>query len=402
MPNASGSARPRDWPTRRLLDLVELPQGQVDPRSHPYCHWPLIAPDHVESATGRLLKIRSAEEQRAISGKYTVRPSDVVLSKIRPALRKVIRVETDALCSADMYPLRPRREIDSRFLFRLLLGTDFSVFAESLAGRSGIPKINRSELGEYKFSLPPLHEQLRVAEILDAADSSCQSAELELAKHQTLTDAMMRALLNSIDTSEMVSVGDCYSITAGLTLGPYRQALARTAPYLRVANVQRGVLDLRDITVTGIQQAERDRYSLKTGDLLVVEGHADPYQIGRCAQVNDVARRFLYQNHLFRLRSSNIAPEFGLAWLNSDTARAYWRANCATSSGLYTINGALLAQMPMPLPTGEAQNRVVSLTRTLNEAVEAAAYTLGKLRMVKKGLMDDLLTGRVRVSKSSA
>src|SRR5260221_4237565 len=179
----------------RTLDLVELPQGQVDPRSHPYRRWPLIAPDHVESATGRLLKVLTAEDQRAISGKYTVRLSDIVLSKIRPALRKVVRVKADALCSADMYPLRPGPEIDSGFLFRLLLGTDFSVFANSRAGRSGIPKINRSELKEYKFPLPPLREQLVIADVLDAADSSIESAELELAKRRTLAEALMGTVL---------------------------------------------------------------------------------------------------------------------------------------------------------------------------------------------------------------
>jgi len=300
-----------------------------------------------------------------------------------------------------MYPLRSGPEIDSGFLFRLLLGTDFSNFAESRAGRSGIPKINRSELREYKFSLPPLHEQRRISEVLDATDSSIESAELELAKRRTLADAMMRALLNATEPKETISVGDYYSITTGLTLGPYRQALTRVAPYLRVANVQRGRLDLADLTVTGIQQAERDRYALQAGDLLIVEGHADPDQIGRCAQVEDAASRFLYQNHLFRLRSSNIAPEFGLAWFNSDAARAYWRANCATSSGLYTINGSLLAQMPMPLVTNEAQGQIVSLARTSKETVDAAMDSLRKLRRVQKGLMDDLLTGKVRVGDLS-
>jgi restriction endonuclease S subunit len=251
------------------------------------------------------------------------------------------------------------------------------------------------------ISLPSVKEQRRITDILDAANDSIQSAELELAKRQTLADATMRSLLNSIDSTEMVSVGDCYSITSGLTLGPYRQTLTRTAPYLRVANVQRGFVDLREITVTGIQQVERDRYSLRAGDLLVVEGHADPDQIGRCARLNDDTRGFLYQNHLFRLRSPDIAPEFGLAWLNSGTARTYWRANCATSSGLYTITGSLLAEMPMPLVTGEDQEQVAALARTSDEAVEIAASTLRKLRMVKKGLIDDLLTGKVRVGKLS-
>ncbi len=262
--------------------------------------------------------------------------------------------------------------------------------------------LNLAKLKRLRIPTPGnFAEQQQIAEILDAADSSIESAELELVKRRKLADAMICALLDTVDRSNMVSVGYHYSIASGLTLGPYRQVLTRTAPYLRVANVQRGRIDLTDVTITGIQEAERHRYSLQTGDLLVVEGHADPDQIGRCAQVDDAACRFLYQNHLFRLRSRAIAPEFGLEWLNSGTARAYWRMRCATSSGLYTINGSLLAQMPMPLVTGETQGQVVSLVRASNVALKAAAEMLGKLRMVKKGLMDDLLTGRVRVSELS-
>jgi type I restriction enzyme S subunit len=61
----------------------------------------------------------------------------------------------------------------------------------------------------------------------------------------------------------------------------------------------------------------------------------------------------------------------------------------------------MLAQLPMPLVTGEAQDQIVSLVRRSNVALKAAADTLGKLRMVKKGLMDDLLTGKVRVGELS-
>ena len=46
---------PKEWTQVRLLDLVCIPKGQVDPKEKPYCHWTPIAPDHIESGTGRLL-----------------------------------------------------------------------------------------------------------------------------------------------------------------------------------------------------------------------------------------------------------------------------------------------------------------------------------------------------------
>jgi type I restriction enzyme S subunit len=67
----------------------------------------LVAPDHIESKTGRLLQKITASEQHAISGKYLFKPKDIVYSKIRPYLRKAILASFSALCSADMYPLTP-------------------------------------------------------------------------------------------------------------------------------------------------------------------------------------------------------------------------------------------------------------------------------------------------------
>jgi type I restriction enzyme, S subunit len=119
----------------------------------------LVAPDHIEASTGRLLATKTAAEQRAISGKYVFDSGDVVYSKIRPYLRKAIVAKFPGLCSADMYPLKPGVDISSPFILAVLLGHHFSTYAESVSVRSGMPKINRAELADYSFALPPLSEQ---------------------------------------------------------------------------------------------------------------------------------------------------------------------------------------------------------------------------------------------------
>lgn len=155
---------PEDWQTVGLLDVVQLPHRQVDPRELPYSEWPLVAPNHIESSTGRLLAIESAKTQEAISGKYTFEPNDVVYSKIRPYLRKAWLADMTGLCSADMYPLRPYSDkILPEFLLCILLGEQFSRFAESVSMRTGIPKINREELAQYRFELPSVDEQVAIS-----------------------------------------------------------------------------------------------------------------------------------------------------------------------------------------------------------------------------------------------
>ena len=76
------------WRSVRLLDTVTIANGQVDPKLAPYRTYPLVAPNHIESETGRIIEYETAEQQNAISGKYLVEKDDVIYSKIRPGLRK--------------------------------------------------------------------------------------------------------------------------------------------------------------------------------------------------------------------------------------------------------------------------------------------------------------------------
>ena len=113
---------PEDWVLRPMLSVVRVASGQVDPKVEPYRAMTLVAPDHIESGTGRLLQKETAAEQQAISGKYIFEKGDVVYSKIRPYLRKAILADFDGLCSADMYPLRPAPNVSGGFVLASMLG----------------------------------------------------------------------------------------------------------------------------------------------------------------------------------------------------------------------------------------------------------------------------------------
>lgn len=186
---------PEEWEVVRFVSKIDFPEGQVDPTSSPYTDWPLIAPDHVEGGTGRRIARLTAREQNAISGKYRLEPGDIVYSKIRPYLRKAVLADEPALCSADMYPLRPRLGVDSRFLLGLILGEQFSRFAAAVSMRSGFPKINRAEMAEYWCGWPPGDEQILIAERLTAMDAKQAHEESLLAKLRLQKSGLMEDLL---------------------------------------------------------------------------------------------------------------------------------------------------------------------------------------------------------------
>ena len=167
---------PEHWEVARFARQVNIAEGQVDPKIEPYASMLMIAPNHVESGTGRLLSRETASEQGSISGKYFCRAGDVVYSKIRPALAKVSVAPTDCLCSADMYPLRPRNSLQRDYLFWLLLSTGFTAWSVLQSDRVAMPKINRQTLNNVHIPLPPLSEQVSIVRHLIEATAKASGA----------------------------------------------------------------------------------------------------------------------------------------------------------------------------------------------------------------------------------
>jgi restriction endonuclease S subunit len=172
----SSNGAAKKWKVTKLSKCFEIVSGQVDPKEEPYRSMPLVAPNHIEQNTGRLICIETAREQNAISGKYLFQSGDVVYSKIRPNLRKAFIAEFDGLCSADMYALRPLPDrIMTRFLLSILLGEHFTSFALTRCVRTGIPKLNRQELSEYELPLPTIEDQKQISSHLEAIDAEEQN-----------------------------------------------------------------------------------------------------------------------------------------------------------------------------------------------------------------------------------
>lgn len=160
-----------NWEATKFGELIDIANGQVDPKVEPYASMPHIAPDNIESRTGKLKNVRSACEDGVISGKYEFDEKALVYSKIRPNLSKVAKPGYRGICSADMYPIWAKADrSDTGFLFHLMLGEKFVSDAIAVSMRTGLPKINRPDLNAIRTHVPKtIPEQQKIAAFLDAA-----------------------------------------------------------------------------------------------------------------------------------------------------------------------------------------------------------------------------------------
>jgi len=159
---------PQHWGVIPLKRCCRIPNGLVDPTVGRYATLSLIAPNHVQSGTGRLLEVETADDQGAISGKYHFAEGTVLYSKIRPALRKACVAPFEGLCSADMYPIYSTK-ITPRLLLYQLLSDYFSSFAILSSDRVAMPKVNRETIGDFPMVVPPSAEQEVIVRYVDEA-----------------------------------------------------------------------------------------------------------------------------------------------------------------------------------------------------------------------------------------
>jgi type I restriction enzyme S subunit len=158
------------------------------------------------------------------------------------------------------------------------------------------------------------------------------------------------------------SFDDLFVIVSGVTKGQKVAASeAVDVPYLRVANVQRGHLDLSVIKKITVRKADEERYSLRTGDVLMTEG-GDWDKLGRAAIWHEEIPGCIHQNHVFRVRppSGDISSKWIITYANSLLGRAFFEDASKQTTNLASINMTQLRGCPIPLPPVAEQHRIVA------------------------------------------
>lgn len=170
-------------------------------------------------------------------------------------------------------------------------------------------------------------------------------------------------------------------------------------PYLRVANVQDGYLDLSEIKSIRIDRSRLERFSLKDEDVLVNEG-GDFDKLGRGAIWDGQISPCVHQNHVFVVRTdkSYLLPRFFNYLSGSQHGKKYYLGCAKQTTNLASLNSSQLKAFPVPLPPLEEQAAICDILTSLDSKITLTERKKATVEALKKALMQDLLTGRVRVN----
>jgi type I restriction enzyme S subunit len=173
------------------------------------------------------------------------------------------------------------------------------------------------------------------------------------------------------------TIRELADVMGGLTKNPDREKMLARMPYLRVANVQSGSMDLSEMKEIGVTKEDRQRAALKAGDLLIVEGNGSIDQIGRCAIWNGEIAECVHQNHIIKVRFPEARlSEWCLTWLLSPYGRAQIEQVAASTSGLHTLSISKVEALPIPIPPS---SEIAEILRRAADAFGASADTLAIL-----------------------
>lgn len=162
-------------------------------------------------------------------------------------------------------------------------------------------------------------------------------------------------------------------VRTGLSKSSNREGLTIKRPYLRVANVQDGYLDLTDVQEIDVPANQVERFTLKPGDLLLIEGNGNPQNLGRGCLWEGQVINCVHQNHVFAVRvfpESEIRPKFLAAQLQSDRGRNFLLSCAKGTTGLSTLNSEQLRRLPILLPPVQEQETITTLITAWNTAIE--------------------------------
>lgn len=179
----------------------------------------------------------------------------------------------------------------------------------------------------------------------------------------------------------MTPLGRMAKVSYGIQKCPANRPAVHARPYLRVANVQRGVLDLREIKYINVPDEEMPKLRLEVGDVLLCEGNS-PDLVGRGAIWHGEIPDCVHQNHVLRVRvdRERLIPEYVLAVINSSHGQAYFRSKAKRTTNLASINSKEVAGLPVPELSPVRQQDVLNDLSAQVHAADAKRTAAATLR----------------------
>lgn len=388
---------------------------------------PYVGLEHIPSRGAHLTDWALAST--SISTNAIFRAGDVLFGKLRPNLRKCVVAPFDGYCSTDILVLRANEHTDPSFAGKVLRSELVGTAAEMTSVGTKMPRTSWKHLSALEVFCPSLCEQSKIAYVLDTLDTAIHETEAIIAKLKAVKQGLLHDLLTrGIDASGELrppqpeaphlykpsplgwvpKEWECCqaaSVLIGIDAGksPDCQDIPAASDQwgvLKVGAVHPDGLRLEENKVVEVEDLKNPAYLIRRGDLLL--SRANTFElVGLVCHVTSDPKNLMLSDKTLRLsvRDSRITTRFMFWQLQHPRSRTQIEiAATGTSGSMKNISQSSVEKMWIVRPSLNEQNEICSRLDAIACRYEVEMNGCSKLRKLKSDLMDDLLTGHVRVT----
>jgi len=345
----------------------------------------------------------------------------------------VDKLPGQATLNNGLFVLRPlKKEYDPKFMYYILKSFYFDDFVETITAGSTISHLYQKDFKNFRFPLPSFSEQCRIVNIISEVDEYIGQTDKIIEKQKELRQGLLQELFHRgaveheriLDPEELVNkAGGVNTGMDQMTVGQIPEGweterlggLTENSAYGVNASAEEfdpekpRYLRITDIADDGhlkqddpksISRDVSEGYELKPGDLVFARTGAT---VGKTLLYQESHPEAAYAGYLirFQLNQSRILPKFAFYFTQTDNYDR-WVSRITRQGAQENINTGEYCSILLPLPPITEQQKIVSILETVDQNIEQERKTKKSLQELKRGLMQDLLTGTVRVDPEQA
>lgn len=391
---------PEEWEVKKLGDIFNLRNERFNPLENKNVRY--IALEHIEQCTGRIIEIGNSD--KTTSMKTNFKRGDVLFGKLRPYLRKFWFAEFDGVCATEILPLIIKQNNIPKFGFYIIQQDRFIEYTNQSSFGTKMPRISWNDIKEFSIPVPSILEQQKISLILSSVDEQIENTDKLIEKIKELKKGLMRRLLTKgirhdrfkdteigripeeWDINKLSNVGEIITGNTPKTAENENYGLE----YMWVSPADMGeskyiIKTNKMLSKLGLEKTRK----LPKGSILVTcigstigkIGIAG-YQLSTNQQINSIVCVPCFDNEFIYY-----AIDF-----NFNNYMSY-----ISTQAIPIINKTTFSDFQIQIPTLAEQKHISSILSSVDEQIGKHEAKKEKLQELKKGLMQKLLTGSIRV-----
>lgn len=394
----------RGWTTTKVVEVASKMKAGGTPNRSNQNYWqgeiPFVLIEDMTKIERFLIETKEYISRLGLqSSSAWMVPENSILLSMYATLGKVVINKIPVATNQAILGIIPAK-VDRDFLYYLL---QFSADRLSkLNSQTTQKNLNKQIVSNFEITYPvELTEQRAIAEILTMVDDAIEQTEALIRKHQRIKQGLMQDLLKVKESWTILPLGiACKKGGGSVQTGPFGSQLHSNdykdegIPIITVEHIGENEIIHKNLPLVGKEDYLRlSKYKIITGDLVFSRVGA----IDRCAYVSENENEWLFSGRLLRVRPGSLFDSRFLSYILNHYPSRLWILNNSVGSTMKCLNTTILSGLPVPMPSIREQKEIGEKISSIDSLIQETVQEMEKLSHIKQGLMQDLLTGKVRV-----